>query len=298
MAGTQKYGRPDYQLGDGAHHACGKEFPTCNGDFLPFGTARLVDIHLTHRVFMYLASIVVLWLAVAIIRSRPSANLVRIAWAAIGLLLAQLLVGALNVWLEEYEVLIVLHLTIATLIWGVLVALWLELRKVPEPSVERARRAEPGRGGRLMEAAASAAVRTGFRTVLADYLDMTKPKVQSLLLFTTVTTMYVAGDPSLGLVFLTCLGGALSAGGAGAINHYLDRDIDAIDEAHRRPAGAVGPRVAARGADLRHHAGRGGRSCCSPRRSTCSPRRSRSRACSATCSSTRCGSSAPRRRTS
>ena len=38
---------------------------------------------------------------------------------------------------------------------------------------------------------------------------MTKPKVQSLLLFTTVTTMYVAGDPSLGLVALTCLGGAV-----------------------------------------------------------------------------------------
>jgi protoheme IX farnesyltransferase len=52
--------------------------------------------------------------------------------------------------------------------------------------------------------------------------------VQSLLIFTTVTTMYVAGDPSLGLVLLTCLGGALSAGGAGAINHALDRDIDRV----------------------------------------------------------------------
>ena len=62
--------------------------------------------------------------------------------------------------------------------------------------------------------------------VLRDYLTLTKPKVQSLLLFTTITTMYVAGDPSLELVFLTCLGGALSAGGAGAINHAVDRDID------------------------------------------------------------------------
>ena len=59
MAGTQKYGRADYQLGDGAHHACGKEFPTCNGGFMPFGDARLVDIHLTHRFFMYLAVIAV-----------------------------------------------------------------------------------------------------------------------------------------------------------------------------------------------------------------------------------------------
>jgi protoheme IX farnesyltransferase len=40
--------------------------------------------------------------------------------------------------------------------------------------------------------------------------------------------MYVAGDPSLGLVALTCLGGALSAGGAGAINHALDRDLDRV----------------------------------------------------------------------
>ncbi|MGN6216626.1 MAG: heme o synthase [Solirubrobacterales bacterium] len=63
-------------------------------------------------------------------------------------------------------------------------------------------------------------------TALRDYLTLTKPKVQSLLLFTTITTMYVAGDPSLGLVFLTCLGGALSAGGAGAVNHAVDRDID------------------------------------------------------------------------
>jgi protoheme IX farnesyltransferase len=62
--------------------------------------------------------------------------------------------------------------------------------------------------------------------VVRDYLTLTKPKVQSLLLFTTVTTMYVAGDPSLELIFLTCLGGALSAGGAGAVNHAVDRDID------------------------------------------------------------------------
>ncbi|MFN2616903.1 MAG: heme o synthase [Thermoleophilaceae bacterium] len=85
------------------------------------------------------------------------------------------------------------------------------------------------------------------RTVLADYIQMTKPKVQSLLLFTTVTTMYVAGRPSLGLVALTCLGGALSAGGAGAINHALDRDLDAMMKrtANRPvPSGRVSPKAA------------------------------------------------------
>ncbi|HEY2479630.1 MAG TPA: heme o synthase [Solirubrobacterales bacterium] len=63
-------------------------------------------------------------------------------------------------------------------------------------------------------------------TVIRDYVTLTKPTVQSLLLLTTVTTMYVAGNPPLRLILLTCLGGALSAGGAGAINHAVDRDID------------------------------------------------------------------------
>ena len=75
---------------------------------------------------------------------------------------------------------------------------------------------------------AAAARTTGWRVVASDYLEMTKPKVQSLLLFTTVTTMFVAGNPSLELVLLTCLGGAMSAGGAGAINHCLDRDLDRL----------------------------------------------------------------------
>lgn len=56
----------------------------------------------------------------------------------------------------------------------------------------------------------------GVRQVAADYVALTKPRVQTLLLFTTVTTMLVAGSPSLSLVLLTCLGGYLSAGGAGA----------------------------------------------------------------------------------
>jgi heme o synthase len=88
------------------------------------------------------------------------------------------------------------------------------------------------------------ATRAGWRTVVSDYFEMTKPKVQSLLLFTTVTTMFVAGDPSLGLVLLTCLGGALSAGGAGAINHVIDRDIDrAMHRTANRPvaSGRVSP---------------------------------------------------------
>ncbi|HEX2266255.1 MAG TPA: protoheme IX farnesyltransferase, partial [Solirubrobacterales bacterium] len=69
---------------------------------------------------------------------------------------------------------------------------------------------QSGAGAQTAPNPTAAANRSFLPTVVRDYLTLTKPKVQSLLLFTTVTTMYVAGDPSLGLILLTCLGGALS----------------------------------------------------------------------------------------
>ena len=85
------------------------------------------------------------------------------------------------------------------------------------------------------------------RQLLADYFELTKPKVQSLLLFTTVSTMEIAGNPPVGRIALTCLGGYLSAGGAGAVNHYFDRDIDAkMTRTASRPipAGRIRPGAA------------------------------------------------------
>ena len=84
-------------------------------------------------------------------------------------------------------------------------------------------------------------------SVVADYVALTKPKVQSLLLLTTVATMLVAGSPSVSLVLLTCLGGYLSAGGAGAVNHWFDRDLDArMARTASRPvaSGRISPRAA------------------------------------------------------
>jgi heme o synthase len=87
----------------------------------------------------------------------------------------------------------------------------------------------------------------GVRQLVADYVTLTKPRVQLLLLLTTVATMEVAGSPSLGLILLTLLGGALSAGGAGAVNHWYDRDIDlrmARTATRPVPAGRISPRAA------------------------------------------------------
>jgi len=59
-----------------------------------------------------------------------------------------------------------------------------------------------------------------------DLLSLTKPRIISLLLVTTVAPMFVAGTPSVALVLLVSIGGYLMAGGANAVNMYLDRDID------------------------------------------------------------------------
>jgi protoheme IX farnesyltransferase len=74
--------------------------------------------------------------------------------------------------------------------------------------------------------------------VLRDYLALTKPRIIVLLLITTVATMFVAdpAGPGLATILWTILGGYLAAGGAGAINHYLERDRDArMDRTCSRP---------------------------------------------------------------
>ncbi len=70
------------------------------------------------------------------------------------------------------------------------------------------------------------------RSKLGAYVALTKPRIIELLLVTTVPTMVVAerGLPSVWLMVATVLGGTAAAGGANAINMYVDRDIDAVME--------------------------------------------------------------------
>lgn len=59
-----------------------------------------------------------------------------------------------------------------------------------------------------------------------DLVSLTKPRIIALLLVTTIAPMFVAGRPDWELVLAVFLGGYLMAGGANAVNMYLDRDID------------------------------------------------------------------------
>ena len=65
---------------------------------------------------------------------------------------------------------------------------------------------------------------------LYAYVTLTKPRIMSLLLFTTAAAMFLAAEglPPVGVLLITLLGGALGAGGASAINNFMDRDIDRL----------------------------------------------------------------------
>jgi len=70
----------------------------------------------------------------------------------------------------------------------------------------------------------------GIVALVNDYITLTKPPIISLLLITAIGGMFLAaeGIPSFKILALVCVGGALGAGGANAINHFLDQDIDSL----------------------------------------------------------------------
>jgi protoheme IX farnesyltransferase len=88
--------------------------------------------------------------------------------------------------------------------------------------------------------------RTELTSTVRAYLELTKVKIVLLLLFTTLTAMVIAagGIPPLAVLLPTLIGGALAPAGSGAVNQYLDRDLDArMARTARRPipSGRIAP---------------------------------------------------------
>jgi protoheme IX farnesyltransferase len=101
------------------------------------------------------------------------------------------------------------------LLWAFVVALWVAVERLPN-------RPE------TVEGKAEKKPIPAWRVLLKDYMTLMKITVSSLLLATTLGAMVVAaqGWPDWGLIGWVMLGGLISVGGAGSLNHYLDRDID------------------------------------------------------------------------
>jgi protoheme IX farnesyltransferase len=225
-----------YTAKRGAGFAC-PEWPFCGGFWIPTGWTN-VDVHLTHRLIALVAVLLVAGVAWKARRVRgESPWVVGLVTAAAVLMVAQVFVGAANIWFRLHPAVSVAHLAVATIVWVLLMLAVLADRALASATVEQER------------AAVRVTMQRPLGEVVRDYRVLTKPGVMVLLLVTTLCAMLVAaqGVPSLWTLFWTLVGGALASGGAGAINHYVDRDIDAIMTRTRRrplPAGRVAPEYA------------------------------------------------------
>jgi protoheme IX farnesyltransferase len=218
------------------------DWPLMDGRLVPTlgGAATAMFLH---RVLAALSFLLVLWTAIrARTAERREHRLVALSTVAAVLFVAQILVGAANVWTRLRPWAVVAHVALSVLIWATVVALATAARRAGD-GAETDRDLE----GETEPAAGS----TSLRDTVTAYYRLTKPRIVLLLLITTVPAMLLAarGLPSPWLILATLAGGPLAAGSANAINMYLDRDIDAVMRRTRQrplPAHAIRPEDALR----------------------------------------------------
>ncbi len=217
-----------YIVGSGASAVC-PSWPLCTSDWLPnFG---LQWEHMAHRA---IAGIGGLYIIAAALQARRlkgrSRALAGMGMGAAALVVAQVLAGAANPWFQFDEWVRVLHLSLASALWGHLVAMAVVAARItPEADATAAQEgAPPADGDGESRAAGREAPGSTLRAIIGDYVALTKPRVMSLLLVTAFGGMVLAAEglPGAGLIATVIIGGALASGGASSLNHWLDRDID------------------------------------------------------------------------
>ncbi len=205
-------------------------WPFCNGMVFPSTLQQWIQM--AHRYIVGLSTILVLVVAVRAWRTQRTAAAILPATSIFTVLyLAQAYVGALNTTRGFTPFLQSLHEATAAAVWSSAVVLAVVTGLAGRSNEEEKR-----------EAAAS----FNFRQHARDLFMMTRPIVVALLLVTAYGGMVVGMRqlPPFGLAFWTLLGGALAAGGAQAVNMYVDRDIDRLMQrtANRPlPAGRLTP---------------------------------------------------------
>jgi heme o synthase len=205
-------------------------FPLCNGSLLPSPTP-LAALPWIHRMlaFGFLGYMLVLTAMLRAPRGPEQQPLSRAVLGVLTLTFAQIGVAAAMILGLLPSGLRVAHLLVGTLLWAALVIMGFYSARTPQ------RVTEAGRVEKVKK-----------QSLLRDLVTLTKPRIISLLLVTTIAPMFItpAGLPSPSLVFWVIVGGYLMAGGANAINMWFDRDID--DKMSRTrlrpiPAGRIQP---------------------------------------------------------
>lgn len=227
------------------------DWPLFSGTFIPVVTDA-TSAQVLHRYVAATVAVIVLVIAVVAWRTqRAHPALVRLAvWSAV-LFGVQIVAGGLQILTGLAGWAQVLHLSLGTIIWAMLVGLAVTSYYTARATV----RTGTGLGATTdPERAAGSSEHTRGDSIRA-YIALTKPRIIELLLVTTVPAMVLATRyvPGAGqtdwaawgvLVFWTMVGGTLAAGSANSINCYLDRDIDELMTRTRRrplPAHQVEP---------------------------------------------------------
>ena len=189
---------------------------------------------LVHRGGAAVATILVLGLAMWTLRTHQAQNIQRSARWAIGLIIAQNIVGLLMVLAASGELALPVsyarfaHLAVGAFTWSAVVVLATMVVRVPPLLTTPARTSTRETTPRAERQP----------SLFLDYLSLTKPRVITLLIFTTMVALFItpAGIPSWSVIFWTFIGGWLMPAGSQAINCYFDGDIDAkMGRTSRRP---------------------------------------------------------------
>ncbi len=142
----------------------------------------------------------------------------------------QILIGLVSLGMSAPVAMQIIHLLAADSMW-ITAVLLAALAISAQASVQ-------GAGLELAEEKSAAKAKGAFLQSVRDYIALTKPRVISLLLFTTLGAMFVAesGVPPLGLIVAVMIGGYMASGSANAINMVLERDLDmAMERTKSRP---------------------------------------------------------------
>lgn len=182
-------------------------------------TAHYLErLRLLHPLIATSVSVFILLVGAYFSYSRPSPIVKKWFRIVAGLIAAQMLLGFINLVLHAPVALQLPHLLLADLFWLALIMATVATLQTETRAVEPSEQA----------VVQMPAERPVGRATLKDYITLTKPKVISLLLFTTLAAMFAAaqGWPGGWLLLAVGVGGYMAAGAANSINMVIERDLD------------------------------------------------------------------------